>query len=121
MDKEQAKELWPIIKAFAEGKQIEIKSKAKGSYWNILEENDMQYIDFKKCDLRIKPEPKYRPFKDAKECWQEMQKHQPFGWVRYKEEHSYIVYCYVSNDNNFKLDLEEYTFADGNPFGIKEE
>lgn len=34
------------------------------------------------CDnieYRIKPEPKYRPFKDAKECWQEMQKHQPFG------------------------------------------
>ena len=79
MDREQAKALWPIIKAYAEGKQIEIKPKVKGSYWDILEEDDMQYIDFKKCDLRIKPEPEYRPFKDAEECFEEMKKHQPFA------------------------------------------
>lgn len=30
MDREQAKELWPIIKAYAEGKQIEIKPKVEG-------------------------------------------------------------------------------------------
>lgn len=30
---------------------------------------------------RIKPEPKYRPFKDAEECWQEMLKHEPFGYT----------------------------------------
>lgn len=129
MDKEQAKELWPIIKAFAEGKQIEIKSKAKGSYWDILEENDMQYIDFKKCDLRIKPEPKYRPFKDAKECWQEMQKHQPIGWIKSGElliniisigagitVHNSISNCGYSFKSAFSL-----KFADGTPFGIKED
>lgn len=33
-------------------------------------------------EYRIKPEPKYRPFKDAEECWNEMQKHQPFGWTK---------------------------------------
>ena len=129
MDKEQAKELWPIIKAFAEGKQIEIKSKAKGSYWNVLEENDMQYIDFKKCDLRIKPEPKYRPFKDAKECWQEIQKHQPIGWIKSGElliniisigagitVHNSINNCGYSFKSAFSL-----KFADGTPFGIKED
>ena len=58
MDREQAKALWPIIKAYAEGKQIEIKPKVKGSYWDILEEDDMQYINFKKCDLRIKTRAK---------------------------------------------------------------
>lgn len=31
-------------------------------------------------DYRIKPE--YRPFKDAKECFEEMQKHKPYGWVK---------------------------------------
>ncbi len=121
MDKEQAKELWPIIKAFAEGKQIEIKSKAKGSYWDILEENDMQYIDFKKCDLRIKPEPKYRPFKNAEECFEEMKKHQPFGWVEYKDKKSYTTYCDVNDNCAFNLDFDDYTFVDGEPFGIKEE
>lgn len=131
MDKEQAKELWPIIKAFAEGKQIEIKSKVEGSYWDILEEDDMQYIDFKKCDLRIKPEPKYRPFKDAKECFEEMKKHQPFGWIKDKY-HQYFNIITLSNNytSTFQYDevksydcqrvLKEYTFADGEPFGIKE-
>lgn len=130
MDKEQAKELWPIIKAFAEGKQIEIKSKAKGSYWDILEENDMQYIDFKKCDLRIKPEPKYRPFKDAKECWQEMQKHKPYGWVKDASKMYNItiiiddgIIVNTSIDGglyNFESSLN-LKFADGTPFGIIED
>lgn len=130
MDKEQAKELWPIIKAFAEGRQIEIKSKAKGSYWNILEENDMQYIDFKKCDLRIKPEPKYRPFKDAKECFEEMQKHKPYGWV--KDASKMYNITIIRDDGiivntsiegglyNFKSSLN-LKFADGTPFGIIED
>ncbi len=34
---------------------------------------------------RIKPESKYRPFKDEKECWQEMQKHQPIGWITFQD------------------------------------
>lgn len=130
MDKEQAKELWPIIKAFAEGRQIEIKSKAKDSYWNILEENDMQYIDFKKCDLRIKPEPKYRPFKDAKECFEEMQKHKPYGWV--KDASKMYNITIIRDDGiivntsiegglyNFKSSLN-LKFADGTPFGIIED
>lgn len=130
MDKEQAKELWPIIKAFAEGRQIEIKSKAKGSYWDILEENDMQYIDFKKCDLRIKPEPKYRPFKDAKECFEEMQKHKPYGWVKDASKMYNItiirddgIIVNTSIDGglyNFESSLN-LKFADGTPFGIIED
>lgn len=117
MNRQQAKELLPIIQAFAEGKEIQAYNPSEKEWCDKYES-----IDFcsESPKYRIKTEPKYRPFKDVEECWQEMQKHQPFGWVRYKEEHSYTVYCYVSNDNNFKLDLKEYTFADGNPFGIKE-
>lgn len=130
MDKEQAKELWPIIKAFAEGKQIEIKSKVEGSYWNILEEDDMQHIDFKKCDLRIKPESKYRPFKDAKECFEEMQKHKPYGWVKDASKMYNItiirddgIIVNTSIDGglyNFESSLN-LKFADGTPFGIIED
>lgn len=131
MDREQAKALWPIIKAHAEGKQIEIKPKVKGSYWDILEEDDMQYIDFKKCDLRIKPEPEYRPFKDAEECFEEMKKHQPFAWIKDKQQHEYfnMISICINAATTFQYDeveyydyqrlINEYTFADGTPFGVK--
>lgn len=82
MDRQQAKELMPIIQAFAEGKTIQA---AGGRGWY-----DVDNINFNSCKYRIKPEPKYRPFNDAEECWQEMQKHQPFGWVKYKEEKSIL-------------------------------
>ena len=130
MDREQAKALWPIIKAYAEGKQIEIKPKVKGSYWDILEEDDMQYIDFKKCDLRIKPEPKYRPFKDADECFEEMKKHQPFAWIKDKlHQYFNMISICINAATAFQYDeveyydyqrlINEYTFADGTPFGVK--
>ena len=131
MDREQAKALWPIIKAYAEGKQIEIKPKVKGSYWDILEEDDMQYIDFKKCDLRIKPEPEYRPFKDAEECFEEMKKHQPFAWIKDKQQHEYfnMISICINAATTFQYNeveyydyqrlINEYTFADGTPFGVK--
>ncbi len=130
MDRQQVKELLPIIQAYAEGKQIEIKTK-EGKSWSTLEEDDIQYLDFKKCDFRIKPEPKYRPFKDAKECWQEMQKHQPFGWIldRYGEIYniakvraSSITICLAVGFEFYNYEeASEFTFTDGTPFGILED
>lgn len=131
MTREKVKELLPIIQAFAEGKEIEIKTK-EGVRWSTLEEDDIQYLDFKKCDFRIKPEPKYRPFKNAEECFEEMQKHQPFGWVK-NEQMKFNIVCIRTNGtvrtviNNgiynswysFK-DSFRLTFIDGTPFGIKE-
>lgn len=31
--------------------------------------------------LDINVDENYRPFIDSKECWEEMQKHKPFGWI----------------------------------------
>lgn len=84
------------------------------------------------CEYCNKPEPKYRPFKDAKECWQEMQKHQPFGWIKGKEGEYYSLITsiianeeevYINGISGFVLDeiMEHYTFADGLPFGVKVE
>ena len=72
MTREEVKKVLPIIEAFTEGKHIEIKPKVKDVDWSTLEIDAIPYIDFNKCDLRIKLEPKYRPFKDAEECWNEM-------------------------------------------------
>lgn len=80
-------------------------------------------------------ESAYRPFKNKEECWNEMLKHQPFGWVFSKNKEAITFVYYISinyirvNDgytlNGWTFDYEEmfdkYTFADGTPFGIKED
>lgn len=104
----------PIIQAFAEGKIIETLHSS--GTWNTNEE---LYFDRPACCYRIKPEPKYRPFANAEECWQEMQKHQPFGWVKTDEGHEQI--WHVNKGDDFNATLKTCAFVDGTPFGIKEE
>ena len=122
MDRNQAKELLPIIKAFSEGKAIQ---QTDGYDWYDLDDPDFMANG---SSYRIKPETKYRPFKNADECWQEMQKHQPFAWV--KEKHS-DRYSLITEVNGLSIKVKEgclftdsvkyYTFADGTPFGVKVE
>ena len=87
MTKEEAKVLLPIIKTFSEGKTIECRTRVrelnKGWKYSTIwkETKELKFQDT--YEYRIKPEPKYRPFKNAEECWEEMQKHQPLGWVNY--------------------------------------
>ena len=124
MTREEAKAKLPIIQAFAEGKTIQFYN---GDEWADLVEVTFGASPDK---YRIKPEQKYRPFKSQKECWQEMQKHQPFGWVRGK--YSTVLYHIdsIANDRvvyafgshmNFDFIIKNYEFADGTPFGIKED
>lgn len=128
MDRNQAKTLLPIIKAFSEGKEIEGIYKGIKSPWFKVE--DIVFDGGTK--YRIKPEPKYRPFKDAEECWAEMKKHEPFGWaIKHNKDKMLIgevdsfggVILY--NQRGSKFDFDEanriFTFADGTPFGVKEE
>lgn len=121
MDRNQAKEFYPILQAFAEGKAIECRTKpsALSKSWQGMNDwteiKEIGYWD--NIEYRIKPEPKYRPFKDAKECWQEMQKHQPFGWVKYADK--YISISAIDSDNDYEIDFDDYTFADSTPFGVK--
>ena len=122
MTREEAKQLLPIIQAFAEGKCVETKT---GSGWVNME--NMSFAGKPKA-YRIKPESKYRPFANAEECWKEMQKHQPFAWV--KEKHS-DRYNLITEVNGLSIKVKEgclftdsvkyYTFVDGTPFGVKEE
>lgn len=123
MNREQAKELLPIIQAFAEGKTIEYYSND-----NWIEDKNFNFID-KAQNYRIKPEPKYRPFANAEECWQEMQKHQPFGWLKHKTDNVYSFIskidkdcCYFAVNVYWGFDtlFKTKTFIDGTPFGIKE-
>ena len=133
MTRKNAKELLPIIQAFAEGKTIQYyDSLIDIADWEDCENPNFENLTYK---FRIKPEPTYRPFVNAKECWQEMQNHLPFGWVKtiHDEDPEVFIHCEVitkidgvltsidevpfSYDNMYRT----YTFADGTPFGIREE
>lgn len=122
MTREEARQLLPIIKAFSEGKVIQIKQTS--GEW--IRFSNISF-DCNPKFYRIKPEPKYRSFKNAEECWNEMQKHQPFGWVKEKERNVRTVINYVHNDGVmfscgsvlFERLFDVYTFVDGTPFGIK--
>lgn len=122
----------PIIKAFSEGKEIQkfIKNYTVGSdRW--IDVNSIDTSD--KRGYRIKPEPTYRPFKNTEECWQEMLKHQPFGWIRCKDTSisgKFMLINSLRNDEasitsgidfTYSELLECYTFVDGVPFGVKVE
>lgn len=62
----------------------------------------------------------YRPFKNREECWNEMLKHQPVGWVQSIESNDYYSMCTVLEETDFTHCAERYKFADGTPFGIKQ-
>ena len=126
MNRNQAKELMTIIQAFAEGKAIESRCiKGDKSLW--YDDEDPSFDD--DLEYRIKPEPTYRPFKNAEECWQEMQKHKPFGWVKstlFKDfdlvKRVTTLYVEINRDIiDYKDALEKFTFADDTNFGVKVE
>lgn len=114
MMREEAKELMPIIQAFADGKKLEFLNKD-----NTWEECEEPLFCSEPKRYRIKPEPKYRAFKSQEECWNEMMKHHPFGWVKKKD--NYVNITLIPKESSYNLDLKNFTFADGTPFGIREE
>lgn len=138
MNRIEAKKFYPILQAYAEGKVIECRTKPSALEGTDVPNDwtEMKEIEFwKNTEYRIKPdskaEAKYRPFANAEECWNEMQKHQPFGWVKDNETQSFFV-CKAFGNLLFSIGIEDkpynynevlrdYTFADGTPFGIKEE
>ena len=128
MDREKAKALLPIIQAFSEGKTIQSRciTDEMPLWWD--DNNPTFEID--DFDYRIKPEPKYRPFKNLEECWNEMEKHVPFAWVKDK----YSFYFIDMIGANFSKEcikccgtwftpekmFKDVTFLDGTAFGIRE-
>ena len=135
MNRKKATELWPIIKAFSEGRAMQVKD---NNVWKDVDDNHNCVFLPEEYEYRIKPEPKYRPFKTQEECWQEMLKHQPFGWLKSKMNGRFscigevcgsdefeTVYIALSTSESLSRSsdsmFEQYTFADGTPFGINEE
>ena len=120
INKEIIQKLNPLFQAIAEGKDIQVES---GDGWMDidLDGEGINVSTLIACpeSYRIKPEAKYRPFKNAEECWQEMLNHQPFGWV--KTDSGYEPIWHVNEGDDFNATFKYSTFADGVPFGVKVE
>lgn len=124
MTKEEIKRRIAVMQAYVDGMEIEFRAS-----------NDTKWIATKNpswdsnISYRVKPTLKYRPFESAEECWNEMLKHEPFGWLR-----SNNCYAFVSrlSDNkmgictnsgeivNFETAFRLFKFVDGKPFCLIE-
>ena len=135
LTREEAKRRAELYSALAKGKSVQVQG-IDGS-WVDVDIDKLNYF-IETPIFRIKPEPKYRPFKTQEECWNEMLKHQPFGWAKSKKGERHFSIGSVLWDNDFndvfvtfafdgmlgrssKSVFEDFTFDDGTPFGIKEE
>ena len=138
MTKEKTKELIAkaqeridLMQAYVDGKQIQFFNRLEDKWVDTIDPTWSQFNRY-----RVKPESNYRPFKNAEECWQEMQKHQPFGWIKDKEDGHYTMVTTVdaaAGEDNKHIEISggniwtlsetmcDYTFADGEPFGINED
>lgn len=132
-DKEEVKSVMNIIQAFADGKTIQAIDPYDDEWCN---QTKLNFKALFEGQYRIKPDSKakakYRPFANVEECWQEMLKHQPFGWVKNNNLYRNILETsdgaillpsfpgemFVFSFNKAK---EKFTFADGTPFGVKVE
>ena len=135
MTKEKTKELIAkameriaLMQAYVDGKQIQFFCRLEDKWEDTIDPTWSQFNRY-----RIKPERNYRPFKNAEECWQEMRKHHPFGWIKDKNDGHYSMvttvdaaagegkkHIAISGGNIWSLSetMCDYTFADGEPFGI---
>ena len=143
MINEQIKQLVDVLQAYVNGKTIQyydvdysfkIAHPGERNFnnkWVDVDEDHIFKLDL--YEYRIKPELKCRPFRNAEECWKEMQKHRPFGWIKDKADGHYSMvttvdaaagedkkHINISGDYLCPLDVTMccYTFADGTPFGI---
>ena len=112
--RENAKALLNILKAYSEGKKIQFFDDEKWVDREILS------FDSEPHRYRIKPKTKYRPFKNAEECLEEIQKHQPIGWIK-NDKGAYFTLTFIDNKTDLEYQFYTYKFVDGIPFGIKEE
>ena len=129
-NKEDVKSVMNIIQAFADGKTIQAIDPYEDEW---VDQAGLNFKALFEGQYRIKPEPKYRPFSNAEECWTEMLKHQPFGWIKPNGDDTISKFMLIDSlmDEvvtvrtnirfNYQELLEHYTFADRTPLGILEE
>lgn len=130
MTREEARKAAEVMLSYANGEDI--YAICRDGEYRLIENPAFNWMI---GEYTVKPKPTFRPFKSKEECWSEMLKHEPFGWVSSKnEEATDFVYFICTNyirvhdgytingwTFNYEEMFDKYTFGDGTPFGIKEE
>ena len=127
MTREEVRKAAEVMLAYADGKDLQICGQGSNEWVDVI----IPVFNWELNSYRIKPEPRYRSFKNTEECFDEMKKHVPFGWV-VNEVGVYSFICGVRKDAillsldpmvslNFRDALFKCAFVDGEPFGVKEE
>lgn len=115
-----------VMQAYLDNKQIEFDSGSRDVWvdWLSIEEPNWNWED---NEYRIKPEPRYRPFKDAEEAMDVIkEKGNIIKW-----DGDYFTILYICDggvmiggervSRGYVQCLQYATFLDGTPFGVKEE
>ena len=136
MTVQEIREAAKVMEAYANGKKIQCNDNHLGNGEWVTTDNPS--FNWDKYAYRIKLESQYRPFKTQEECWNEMLKHQPFGFVKSKvkgyfhliglvqwsSELEDVMIVFATSEQLARSSrslFEDFIFADGTPFGIKEE
>lgn len=132
MNREEAKHLSDVFKAYSEGKTIQIKRCGRQTWSDIAYPNACWYID--KYEFRIKPEPKYRPYKNAEEFLKGQKEHGDMLYNRVNGEYHHPVQVrngginvMYENNTTYHTFAEllkssyNYTWQDGAKCGIIED
>ena len=114
-----------IMKAYEDGKTIEVKFYGETEWESIVYVEDFPF-DFVMNEYRVATKPKYRPYKSVEEAFNEAKKHE--FWTKEIStgfiinvgafgENFEDIYINGYNQNNF---LDKFVWADDNsPCGIK--
>lgn len=132
MTREEARQAAEVMMAYADGREIEFNNSGVENNHHWIETTE-PIFNWSKRKYRMKPEPKYRPFKTKAECWKEMGKHPSFGWLKNKKNGDFalignvcqdkevLIIWALNHETNYASDLfNDWVFTDGTPFGIKE-
>jgi len=124
MNRERAKELWPILKAYAEGAEIEYKSKSCQEWYECSPPSFLDELTY-----RIKPETSYTPFSTQEEFNQLIgkpliQKDTGNGIVGISTSRdvagSRVLWFFNGSGSTGTELLLRFTFPDGTPVGKRQ-
>ena len=126
----ETSEMIEVMQAYERGEQIEYRSRENGMEWCFCH----PIWDWAHVEYRVKPKPKYRPYKDAKEFLNAQEKHGM--WLKSNIPNVYfmpvrivneeVTICMVNINGDFRPHkmtfetlLEEYRWKDNQKCGVK--
>lgn len=110
MKRERAKELLPIIQAYAEGKKLQYKVVGYNDWHDVDDEDGIN--EDTRYEYSIKPSEKYNEIFKLKSMLEE--NHIPFEWIEHNDLRNGYQICYPEKDEKRVCSVIEHSFSYGN-------